>query len=193
MEDSLLLELLKKDPNRGMDELVKSYSGLVSSVIRGRFEGFRYLSTDIEDCAADTFSDFWLGLSGYDPSLASVKTYLVAIARNNAAGYLRKNSWRRLQVDPAPSEDGSAPDGLDPVLNLPDPEDETELYDAKKRREKLLCEIEAMGEPDSSIIFRKFFLGESSKAISEAVGMTAANVDTRAHRAVARLKKAFGV
>ena len=69
MEDSLLLELLKKDPNRGMDELVKSYSGLVSSVIKGWFEGFRYLSTVIEDCAAVFLQDdaHRLRRSGEDP------------------------------------------------------------------------------------------------------------------------------
>ncbi|MCQ2428605.1 MAG: hypothetical protein MJ137_09475, partial [Clostridia bacterium] len=78
MEDKELLGLLKTQPNKGMDELVKKYSGLVCSVIRGRLEGFKYISSDIEDCAADTFSDFWLGFHGFDPDRAALKTGLTA-------------------------------------------------------------------------------------------------------------------
>jgi len=186
MEDTELLELLHSDPDKGMDALVKKYSGLVCSVIRGRFEGFKYLSSDIEDCAADSFSDFWLGLKGFDPERSSIKTYLTAIARNNACDLLKKNGWRQNSVDVTGEDD-------DPVLEIPDSCDEAELIDEKKRREKLFREIEALGEPDSSIMFRKYYLGESSKSIAEATGMTAANVDNRAHRAVLKLKKLFGI
>ena len=48
-----------------------------------------------------------------------------------------------------------------------------------------------MGHPDSDIMFRKYYLGQSSKTIAEKLNMTVSNVDTRAHRAVERLRTKF--
>ncbi|MCQ2428683.1 MAG: sigma-70 family RNA polymerase sigma factor, partial [Clostridia bacterium] len=107
-----------------------------------------------------------------------------AIARNNACDLLKKNGWRQNSIEITDDEN-------DPVLEIPDYCDEDELIDDKKRREKLFSEITKLGEPDSSIMFRKYYLGESSKTIADAVGMTPANVDNRAHRAIAKLKKIF--
>ena len=59
-------------------------------------------------------------------------------------------------------------------------------------RREVIKAVEELGEPDSSIIFRKFYYGESSKDIAKAVGLTVSNVDTRTHRALNKLRKMFG-
>jgi len=185
MEEKSLYELLRSDPNTGMRELMKQYTGLVCAVIRARFNGFRYISTDIEDCAADTFSNFWLGFSNYDPEKASIRAYLAAIARNNAADYLKRNRLLQMQ-DETPWDEEN-----DLILNLPD-NSEDETAEAETRRD-VIAAIKALGDPDSSILLWKYFLGRKSVEIAEKLGMTPANVDNRASRAVKKLKEAFQV
>ena len=68
---------------------------------------------------------------------------------------------------------------------------ESDLEDNELRCE-VLCAIEELGEPDSSIIFRKYYYGESSKDIARAISMSVSTVDTRAHRALNKLRKKFG-
>lgn len=68
---------------------------------------------------------------------------------------------------------------------------DSELAEDELRREVIKA-VEDLGEPDSSIIFRKFYYGESSKDIAKAVGLTVSNVDTRTHRALNKLRKLFG-
>lgn len=68
---------------------------------------------------------------------------------------------------------------------------DSELAEDELRREVIKA-VEDLGEPDSSIIFRKFYYRESSKDIAKAVGLTVSNVDTRTHRALNKLRKLFG-
>ena len=56
----------------------------------------------------------------------------------------------------------------------------------------VLREIEALGEPDSQILFRKYYLAQSSKHIAEQMNLSVSNVDTRAHRALVKLRTKFG-
>ena len=69
--------------------------------------------------------------------------------------------------------------------------DERELDEAELRRE-VLDAVRGLGEPDASIIIRKYYLGESSVQIADALNLTVSNVDTRTHRALNKLRKLFG-
>jgi RNA polymerase sigma-70 factor (ECF subfamily) len=68
---------------------------------------------------------------------------------------------------------------------------EDELAEHELRRE-VLDAVKSLGEPDSGIIFRKYYLGQSSKEIADALNLTVSNVDTRTHRALDKLRKIFG-
>ena len=68
---------------------------------------------------------------------------------------------------------------------------EGELVEDELRRE-VLNAIKNLGEPDSSILIRKFYFGESSKDIANALKLTVSNVDTRTHRSLDKLRKIFG-
>jgi RNA polymerase sigma-70 factor (ECF subfamily) len=68
---------------------------------------------------------------------------------------------------------------------------ESELEERELVRE-VLDAVEALGEPDTSIIIRKYYLGESSTEIAKALDLTVSNVDTRAHRALNKLRNLFG-
>ena len=181
MEDKKLLRLLHKDPNAGMKQLLKQYAGLVYAVVKGRLNGSYCVSSDIEDCVADVFSKFYTDLSGYDPALSSIKSYLGVMARNHAANVAKR---RNLEASISLDDEASFLQIADETVA--DESAEEEL------RGKVIEAVEGLGEPDSSIIFRKYYYGESSKEIAEALGLTVSNVDTRTHRALNQLRKKFG-
>ncbi|MBQ9130198.1 MAG: sigma-70 family RNA polymerase sigma factor [Clostridia bacterium] len=183
MEDDKLLRLLHNDPNSGMEQLMDQYAGLVYAVIKGKLSESYHVSSDIEDCAADVFSEFYTQLSKYDPNVSSIKTYLCVLARHRAIDIVRKREKQK--------ED----------LSLDDEECFYQLSDAltidvdlaqKEVRHRLFSNIKALGEPDASIILRKYYFGQSSKEIAAALRLTVSNVDTRAYRALFKLRKMFG-
>lgn len=183
MDDNKLLRLLHKDPNAGMEQLMNQYTGLVYAVVKSKLADSYYLSSDIEDCVADVFSKFYTGLSDYDPAISSIKSYLCVIARNHAINVSKRRSIQQGTV---------SLDDEDYLLQVADDVlIDSELEENELRREVIKA-VEGLGEPDSGIIFRKFYYGESSKDIAKAIGMTVSNVDTRTHRALNKLRKMFG-
>jgi len=182
MEDSRLLRLLHKNPNAGMEQLLNQYTGLVYAVVKSKLDGSYYVSSDIEDCVADVFSKFYTELSDYDPQMSSIKSYLCIMARNHAINISKKRGL----VGGIPLDDEQI------LLQVADDVViDSELADEELRREVIKA-VEDLGEPDSSIIFRKYYYGESSKDIAKVVGLSVSNVDTRTHRALNKLRKMFG-
>ena len=181
MEDKKLLRLLHKDPNVGMEQLLDQYAGLVYAVVKSKLDGSYYVSSDLEDCVADVFSKFYAELSDYKPSLSSIRSYLCVIARNHAINIAKKRSLERgLTLD-----EQSLLQIADDVMI------DSELADEELRHEVIKA-VEDLGEPDSSIIFRKYYYGESSKEIAKATGLSVSNVNTRTHRTLNKLRKMFG-
>ena len=182
MEDKKLLRLLHKDPNAGMEQLLNQYTGLVYAVVKSKLDGSFYVSSDLEDCVADVFSKFYTELADYDPTMSSIKSYLCVIARNHAINIAKRRS---LEGGISLDDEASLLQVADDVMI------DSELVDEELRREVIRA-VEDLGEPDSSIIFRKYYYGESSKEIAKALGLSVSNVDTRAHRALNKLRKLFG-
>ena len=183
MEDSKLLRLLHKDPSAGMEQLMNQYAGLVYAVVKGKLAESFYVSTDIEDCVADVFSEFYTELNKYDPKISSIKSYLCVLARHHATDVARKRERQRGDV---------SLDDEDSLLQIADDFTvEGDLAEDELRRE-VLSVVKGLGEPDSSIIMRKYYFGESSREIADALKLTVSNVDTRTHRALNKLRKLFG-
>ena len=105
-----------------------------------------------------------------------MKNYLAVIARNTAGMYMRNRS----RIDSIDAEDF--------YLELPDENDFTEAFAEKQLLETVHREIAQLGKPDSVIILRKYYFGQSSKQIAADLKMTVSNVDTRAHRAMEKLR-----
>ncbi len=183
MQDDELINTLKTDPNTGMTLLMKQYAGLVYSIVRHKLAGQTFCDADIEHCVADTFSEFYCDLDKFQKATGSIRSWLCVIARNNAHDRLRKYK----------KEAGTL--SLD-AEGIAEPWDDTfsveEALVTKEFREELLREIKALGEPDSTILLRKYYLSESSKEIAASLNLTVSAVDTRAHRAILKLRSIFG-
>ncbi|MBQ9745738.1 MAG: sigma-70 family RNA polymerase sigma factor [Clostridia bacterium] len=182
MKDYDLIKLLKKDADLGLGELIKSYSGLVCSVIKGTGASL-FSAEDTEDLASDVFYDFYRNIKKFKPELGSIKSFLCVMAKRKALDLLRKRA----------KESGNiSMDDEETFLQFADELAADEEFFAEEERAALLREIAALGEPDSEIITRKFFFRETTKSIAERLGLTAANVDVRTHRAILKLREKIG-
>lgn len=181
MDDAGLLELINQDANAGMERLMDQYAGVVYAVVRQKLEPAYCVSSDIEDCVADVFSKFYAERSTYDPNISSLKTYLCVIARNHA---INVSKQRKRKSGSSLDEESIFASACE--VTIDGDADDEEL------RRRVIKAVEDLGDPDSKIIFRKFYYGESSKEIAKALGLTVSNVDTRTHRALKKLRKTFG-
>jgi len=166
-----------------MEQLMNQYAGLVYTVIKGKLSESYFVSSDIEDCMADVFSEFYTELHKYDPKVSSIKSYLCVLARNHAIDIARKRERQQWDV--------SLDDGESSLQITDDIAIDSEL-EAEELRREVFSNIKALGEPDSSIILRKFYFGQSSKEIADALKLSVSNVDTRTSRALSKLKKLYG-
>lgn len=172
MSDRELIRLLRRNPAKGFDIMTKTYGGLLYAVIRGRLSAEHFGSAQVEDIVADTLSDFYLSLSSFDPDRCSIKSYLCVIARNKATDVLRKSRIVSLPLEDAEDE-----------LIVSDTLEDSAL------RSQVLEAVKNLGEPDSIILIRKYYLGQPTGEIASALDLTPSNVDTRAYRAIEKLRK----
>lgn len=182
MNDEKLAKLLLSDPDRGMKKLIDEYGGLVSAVIAGKLRSARFCVQDAEDCAAETFFEFWRGFEKAPCPGSGIRARLCVIAKRNALDRVRR-LYR--QPDTLSADDENAAE-LAADYSL-----EGE-FEKKEERRELIDAVTALGPPDSEIIIRRYYLGQSSKETAEELGMSVSNVDTRAHRAIKKLRSTLG-
>lgn len=172
--DRELLIHIRTDASNGIKELMDQYSGLVYYIVEKRLYG---RTQDIEECVADVFIEFYSKLDTIDLEKGTIKGYLTIMSSRRAIDHYRKLSGIQEQG----CED----------LEIPDfgtAESPEEITMDSEEREFLLKEVEDLGEPDSSIIFRRFFLLQSVKEIAEGIGMKSNSVTKRITRALVTLK-----
>ncbi len=176
MTDKELLKKLKKDKNSGLSVAIGLYSGLLYKIAAtvilpvGSKE-------DVEECVSDSFLRFYGEIDNLDLEKASIKSYLALITRRRAIDF-----YRRLRLEKEhlveKNEEGSA-ESTDFTLSL-------------ERKQMLFKSIKALGEPDTTIITRKYLLGETSAQIAAELDMSEAAVQKRLERSRLKLKAELG-
>ena len=178
MDDRELLRLLEQDPESGVRQLTRQYAGLVFSIISGRARGTAS-AEDLEECAGDVIFEVYRRRESIDPGKGSLRAFISVVARRRAVNLYRKTARE------AGRRSGELPE------EAAGPGFEEALMDAEERR-SLTEKVRSLGEPDSEIIFRKYYFGQKSKEIAADLGMTPGAVDTRLSRAVGKLREMFG-
>lgn len=182
MTDDAIVKLLATDPDRGMKKLIEKHGGLVNAVISGRLLSSVFTPQDAEDCAAETFFEFWRGFEKSPCVGGELRARLCVIAKRNAIDRLRQ----RYREPGSISADGAEARELRAEYSLEGD------FESREQRLELINAVKALGRPDSEIIIRKFYLGQSSKEIASLMKMSVSNVDTRTHRAIEKLRKELG-
>ena len=160
--------LLHGDPE-AWEEFVRRYGGLIVAAVRS------LAPREIEDLTQDVFvrlckNDFRL-LRSYDPTRASISTWLTIVARSTARDALRRRRAEAVPIESVP-EARLAIDPVEPAIRLKLPE---ALLSPRQR------EILAM------LYDREMDVAE----IAQALGIDAQTVRSTHHKAMIKLRAHF--
>ena len=178
MTDEEMIDLIKQNPSEGLEKLMCLYSGLVFRVVSATLVPVG-TKEDAQECSSDVFVAFYRNLESIDLSKGSVKGYLAVAAKHNAISFLRKLKARN---------SGN-------IISLDDHENlffECDDVEKNERSRTVRQAIESLGEPDSTIIIRRYLFGETAKDIAKDLKMTHEAVMKRSSRAKKKLREMLG-
>lgn len=130
-----------------------------------------------EECAQDVMATLWQKAHLFDPSRASVATWVYTIARNRRIDALRKA--RRAE-----------PEELDWG---PEPEpDQAEVMEAQQETERLGRALAALPAPQRTLIERAFYGDLSHSEIAAETGLPLGTIKSRIRLALDKLRHQMG-
>ncbi len=167
--------LLNTNPEKGMELVVRTYSGYVYAICRARLTGV-YPPQEIEECAAEVFAEVYRCRERLDEQKGSLKAFICTVARNRAS-----NAYRAaIRRQPCVSLDDA---------RLPETTDDAEdSLLAAETTDELISAIRSLGQPDSEIFIRKYYFGQSTREIAKALELKENTVDKRVSRGCAKLR-----
>lgn len=168
-----ITDLLYSDPEEALNQMLGAYTGLVYHAVRAVLG--RQAREEIEECVSDAFLAVYRRRNELDFTKGSLKAYLCAIARNMAADRLRER--QRTAADPL---DESAP--------APERTETAALANLEKR--DLIRRVQALGEPDSTILICRYYFNMRTREVARQVGLKENAVDQRLRRALIKLRQA---
>lgn len=177
-----LLEELNTNPNRAMESIIEQYTGLVYSIINSKVSSVG-TAEDVKECVSDVFMELYRQAKQVDPAKSSIKGYLAVIAKHKGIDLYRRlagPAGRNVNMDETYEQ------LADTKLS---PEQEVII---KEQRSFLLQAIESLGEPDREIFIRKYFLGQKTKEIAEALYLRDNTVDKKISRGLKKLRILLG-
>lgn len=183
MSDKELTALLRDNPSAGLSELLCLYSGYVYAVVRSKL--FKVASAeDIEECASDVFAVFYRQLAKLDLSKGSIKSYLMVIAKRKAIYIYRSLAAKHVQLEDIDDEFFAN--------TLCSEDDITEALEEADERKALIKAVNGLGEPDATIIYRRYYLGESVEETARRLHMSESSVVKHTRKSLEKLRVSLG-
>lgn len=168
MSDEKILQRLKHSEDEGFALLVKKYAPYVRTVVRSRL-GELGDSSLTEDAVSAVFFEILKALRRRGREVRSLKALISVIAVRQSSAMFSEQA-KSLRAVP-----------LEEQFEEP-------MYEAAYDRAELVQALKSLGEPDCEIFLRKYFLGQKSAEIGEALGMKTNTVDQRISRGLKRLR-----
>lgn len=180
ISDIELLRLLHNKPETGLRIMMDNYMALIYTIVFNKLSG-TYSKEDIEECVSDVFFEVFHYKNRIDLEKGSIKAFLAIIAKRKAIDMYRRNKSNiHIPIDDVSQDLCSIVDDVaDSILS-------------KESNSVLIDAIKSLGEPDSEIIIRKFYLYQSSKDISKDIGLKVNTIDKKVSRGMQKLKKVLG-
>lgn len=172
---------LNQSPEKGLKMIMDCYLPLVYAIVRGKLANAG-TKQDIEECVSDTFYELYSMRARIDLSKGSIMALLAVLARRKAIDRYRtlRPKASELSLDENDTWWVAGPTDLEADLI------QQEVGDA------LVRSVKSLGPPDSEIIVRRYFFGESAKTIGAALQLKENTVNKRAGRALAKLRESLG-
>lgn len=171
-----LLALLESEPEKGMRELINRYSALLYKTVY-HIVGNSARAQDVEELVSDVFFGVYTSRETIDPEKGGIAAFLITLSKRRAIDFLRKNGKTEnllLPLDDEMIQKG----GADTLAEV----------EEREQRQALLNAVIALGHPESTIIFRKFFYGETYEQIGKKLKMSKNAVNKRYLKALKKLK-----
>ncbi|MCM1566254.1 MAG: sigma-70 family RNA polymerase sigma factor [Dehalobacter sp.] len=188
--DGDLIRLLRDEPEKGLADMMDNYLGFVYTIVSGKLESVAGRE-DIEECTSDVFYAVFQSRKAMDASKGSVKALLATVAKRKAI-----DKFRRLTGQANQPLRGALPleqEELWPKTEGQAAENQVEAaVTARETGRELVSQIEALGPPDSEIFIRKYYFGQSTKAIAQALDIKENTIDKKISRGLDKLKLALG-
>lgn len=131
-----------------------------------------------EDCAQDVMATVWQKAHLFDPTRASVATWVFTIARNRRIDIARKN--RR----PEPEALDWGGDGEEP--------DQAEVFETAQETARLTAALSDLPEAQRALIARAFYGDLSHSEIATETGLPLGTIKSRIRLALDRLRTNLG-
>ncbi len=181
--DDEIIGLLIDNPEKGLETLMNTYIGLVYTIVYSKISNI-CSKEDIEECTSDIFYEMYKNRSSIDLEKGSIKAYLSVIAKRKAIDVFRKSSKefnKNISLDDMDYDSVAAknPDAEVAAIN-------------SETRNTLIHEIKSLGEPDSEIIIRKYYFGQSTRMIARALALKENTVDKKVSRGLQKLRQSLG-
>ncbi|MCC1493006.1 sigma-70 family RNA polymerase sigma factor [Cognatishimia sp. F0-27] len=133
-------------------------------------------ATLAEECVQEVMATVWHKAAQFDPSRASVSTWIFTIARNKKIDVLRKQ--RRPEPEDLPWGPESEPD-------------QAEALGLQQESEKLGAAIAALPQKQRDLIEKAYFGDLSQSEIAEQTGLPLGTIKSRIRLALDRLRHAM--
>lgn len=169
VDEKRLLEKLKKKDVRTLEQVIKTYTPYLSTVLYN-MAGNRLSKEDGEEIISDVFIALWKNAAYINLEKGTVRSYIAAVARNLALRRINK------EVFCSPLEDVSVAQGNDSI-------------DEKLSSDTLWSAVASLGETDCEIFVRRYKYDEKIRAIAKAMGMNMSTVKTHLLRGRKKLKE----
>lgn len=169
MQDEDLLHMLQTEPENGMRELIRCYSGYVYTIIKNKLGCGTH--EDCEEVVGDVFVRFYEWICKNAETCSSIRAVLAVIAKRQAI-----NRFRALTKQPDC-------ESYEDLLT-----EQPSRAAAPDMSVTLMLSVQALGEPDSEIILRRYYFGQSSGEIAAALGLKPNTVDQKISRGLKKLR-----
>lgn len=170
MNDNEITMLMKKDPQKGFEAVIRKYSAYVMKIARTRLADV-CSREDIEEAVSDVFLKFYYAGKERDFDITSVKGLLAVIAQRHCTDVFRRQSRFEETLDY---------NELENILY------ETETTDDEGR---LIDALKQLGETDCNIFVRKYYFGQKNKEIAKELGIPPGTLNSRISRGLDKLRR----
>lgn len=183
LSDSEIIKLLIDSPEKGLEKMMNNYIGLVYTIVYSKLSN-TCTKEDIEECVSDVFYDIYKNYGSIDLKKGSIKAYISVIAKRKAIDIFRRSNKEFIQSFSIDDMDYDSLDAKNSNV-------ETAVIDSETK-DTLIKEIKALGEPDSEIIIRKYYFGQSTRLIARTLKLKENTVDKKVSRGLNKLKQSLG-
>lgn len=172
MSNEVLLRLLIEQPEQGITTLIEQYGGYVHTIVRNKLQDIA-AKEDIDETVSDVFVMLWKWVKEHPQTDVKFRAMLAVMAKRHAI-----NRFHALKKQ-------AHCDSLDEMLVQPQDVSTTD-------ESVILMEtVKSLGQPDSEIILRRYYFGQTSREIGDALGLKTNTVDQKLSRGLKKLRIIF--